>query len=310
MKKNVLILASLFTSVLCLVGCNPMQNVKVEDVAKDLVSSSFEKTETRSKTVVDGLCMSIQEYTITDAAKHEITLFSYAYGDKVQAEETPVLMNYEMVGLAENNLGLNYNLIANGEKTPVLYWGNSLVIKGDTIGDAKAPIANLKKIGENFPNHEWKYVEEKLVILYDTIVKNDTTITSVKRPDPETGKPVVVKDTTVKVVTVINADTIGNEYEYTCVYTFGRDEKTLENTGKRVETFKWYEMNEEKTAMVAKNDSAAQMDFHWGISSMTSATRFVLLIENEKKEINTLSVANFSVDKKSCDFASKTYKLQ
>ena len=135
MKTKVFLTAILSVSLACLVGCSQQEDVNVNELAGQMASTSFEKTVTRSKTVTDGLTMQIVEWTIVDAEKHQIAPFGYVFGDGVAEEWPSVVYNYEQGNINEDGLGVHYTFtpLGQGETLNVLYWGNSLIIKGDTI---------------------------------------------------------------------------------------------------------------------------------------------------------------------------------
>lgn len=308
--RNKFVAAGLFCSAILFLGsCHSQNDVSMEELAQDLTPLAFEKTETRSTTTVDGLSMTIVEWTI-DAEKKQIAPSGFTYGDGVETDMPSQFFTYEQGDLREGGLGMNYIFtpVGGGESLPVIFWGNALIIKGDTIGDASAPIANLKKIGSTFPNTAWEFYEDEYAILYDTIQQVDTVITSVKRPDPVTGKPIVVKDTTYKTVTTILADTLGKTLERSIFYSFSRDAQTKVNTGMRTEHTIVREVNADKTGVELKSDDTTEQTFHWGVASMTSATRFVLNIKNDDaQEIESLSVAKLDVNKGTVEIKSKPY---
>lgn len=310
MRNNFLFVAALIASLLTIVGCKPKNEVSVEEVANSMVGKSFEGTVTRSLTTVDGLTMSIVEYTITDAAAQEITVNSFAYGNKVQNEAAPFKYVYAKQGLGENGLGFKYQFTGqDGVVKDVLYWGNAFVVDGVTYGDAKAPIANLKKVDTNFPNHKWILSDTVFQVLYDTITYMDTTYQKVRRPGPD-GKPVVVVDTIIEKKTKILADTIGPKTVQNARYNFTRNAQ-FENAGHRYEKHEWFKLNADSTAMIPERaDSLIEYDFHWGIMTLTSATRFRLMTTVDGKDEKVeLGVANLNLDKGVVDLASKSYKL-
>ena len=300
MKTKHFLTAIFAASLVLLVGCNTQENVNVEDLAEQLGASSFEKTVTRSKTVVDGLSMQIVEWTIVDAEKHQIAPFGFVFGDGVQEEWPAVVYNYEQGELAEDGLGIEYKFtpLGTGEALNVLYWGNALIIHTDTIADASAPIANLKKIAESFSNSDWDFVDKELCILFDTISYIDTVITVVRRPDPVTGKPVFVNDTTIEKVTKVLADTIGNLRVTNKSYFFSRDAESFEN--KAIATFSetTFKLNEEKRTLEQDTHTEYVKHYHWGISSITSAKRFVVdVVDDETKEKGQLRMSAFDAAK-------------
>lgn len=310
MKHNNILFASVLAVVSVLFGCKPNNDVSVEDLAKDLTPAAFEKTESRSATTVDGLTMTVQEWTIIDKEKDLIAPSGFIYGDGVQDTLASVVYKYEMGSLCNGGLGMNYTFtpVNGGDPLHVVFWGNALIIKGDTVKDAAAPIANLKKIDANFPNHAWQFREVEYCVNYDTIQYSDTTITSKKRKD-ENGNVIIVKDTAITTKTVVNIDTLGMSMEHIIMYSFTRDDKFV-NEGGRYEITTTWEPNADRTAMINKQETETEQFFHWGIASMTSATRFVLNIKDDKTgAIETLSVAKLDVAKGNVEIKSKAFKL-
>lgn len=314
MKSRSYIFSATFVAALLgLIGCSQITPVDVADVAKDLAPGSFAGTETRSKTVVDGLTMTVDEWTISDAAASKIEYTQYAFGNGVQKEIAPVAYTYAAGQMAAGNLGINYvftPLKDGAEPLDVLFWGNALIIKGDTVGDGAAPIVNLKKIDEAFSNTKWLLDEQEYHILYDTLQyeQRDT----VKHVGVVDGKKQWIIDTIiVKTVSEINADTIGLKYHHTCNYAFLRDGATAENSGSRAETFEWYDMNEEKDDVKLVKDSVAGSNFHWGIDQIVSASRFALnLQDNDTKEVKRISLSGLDVTKKfSVNISNYDYKM-
>ena len=285
----------------------------MNELAGQMASTSFEKTVTRSKTVTDGLTMQIVEWTIVDAEKHQIAPFGYVFGDGVAEEWPSVVYNYEQGEINADGLGVHYTFtpLGSGEALNVLYWGNSLIIKNDTISDATAPIANLKKIAADLSNTKWHFESREFYILYDTIEKNDTIIKPVKRPDPVTGKPIVVMDTTIKVVKEYLQDTLGATLTTKSDYAILRDASTLANTLTITTYEEKKKVNEAGDALVADGEpTTVTTTYHWGIASMTSAKRFVLNIKDDKTgEITQLRLSGFDKGKGLLTIGNDEHKI-
>ena len=313
MKTKVFLTAILSVSLACLVGCSQQEDVNVNELAGQMASTSFEKTVTRSKTVTDGLTMQIVEWTIVDAEKHQIAPFGYVFGDGVAEEWPSVVYNYEQGEINADGLGVHYTFtpLGSGEALNVLYWGNSLIIKNDTISDATAPIANLKKIAADLSNTKWHFESRDYYILYDTIVRNDTVIKPVKRPDPVTGKPIVVMDTTIKVVKEYLQDTLGATLTTKSDYAILRDASTLANTLTITTYEEKKKVNEAGDALVADGEpTTVTTTYHWGIASMTSAKRFVLNIKDDKTgEITQLRLSGFDKAKGALTIGNDEHKI-
>lgn len=299
MKNNFLFVAIAAAMMACLSGCeSSIPEVDVFDLANGMVDGVFEKVETRSKTTFEDMCLNVTEWTL-DTANHQIACMVYRYGNGVGETHEPVNYSYAKGAMNADGLGIHYTFtpVAGGEAIDVLYWGNALIVGKDTIGEASAPSINMNKIAEKFPNHAWKYEKTDYQILYDTIQRVDTIISSVKRPDPVTGKPTVVKDTTYKNVTVINADTIGVLYHEIQTYEFVRDELTLANNCHHTQLIETFKMNEEQTAMVVdKEPQTVDKNYAWALSSMISATRFVITLQDGATSKN-LNLSAFDLTK-------------
>lgn len=313
MKTKVFLTAIFTASLVALTGCGKQENVNVEDLANQLTGSSFEATTTRSKTVVDGLTIQVVEWTIVDAEKHQIAPFGYVFGNGVTEEWPSVVYNYEQGQLSEDGLGMHYTFtpLGSGEALNVLYWGNSLIINGDTIADSSAPIANLKKIVENLSNTSWSFAARELCIFSDTLHYIDTTINAVRRPDPITGKPTIVYDTIIAPKTKVVLDTIGATYEGTKFYAIQRDEKTLETTLTETIEETTYAVNEADRTLVLDKKVAETNEYHWGIASITSAKRFVLNVQNVKTgEMKQLRMSAFDKAKGKLTIGNDEYDLK
>ena len=285
----------------------------MNELAGQMASTSFEKTVTRSKTVTDGLSMQIVEWTIVDAEKHQIAPFGYVFGDGVAEEWPSVVYNYEQGNINEDGLGVHYTFtpLGQGETLNVLYWGNSLIIRGDTISNASAPIANLKKIEADLSNTKWHFESRDYYILYDTIVRNDTVIKPVKRPDPVTGKPTVVMDTTIKVVKEYLQDTLGATSLIMSDYAILRDPSSKANTLTITKYEEKKKVNDAGDALVADGEpTTVTTTYHWGIASMTSAKRFVLNIKDDKTgEMSQLRLSGFDKAKGVLTIGNDEYKI-
>lgn len=313
MKKSFLFCA-FAAALLGLNGCkSSIPEVNVADVAKDLTPSSFAGTETRSKTVVDGLTISVDEWTIVDKEKSTIEHTFYSFGNKTAVDKAPVAYTYSLGEVAEGNLGVNYlftPITEGAEPLNVLYWGNSLIFGKDSVTDSSAPIANLKKIDAAFSNTKWVLNEIDYHILYDTLkIEERDTVKHVAVID---GKKQWVIDTIiVKSITKIDADTIGYKSIHTTNYAFLRNESSYENTGTRAQSFEWYSLNADSTDVVLDKDSSALKNFHWGFNSVTSATRFALNIEDdETKEMTRIGCSALDVTKKfEVNISNYIYKL-
>lgn len=304
MKKSFLF-GSVVAALMSLAGCqSPIPDVSVADVAKDLAPGSFAGTVTRSRTVVDGLTITVDEWTITDAEKATIAHTAYSFGDKAHSELSPVSYTFEMQSLVEGNLGCTYSFIPQadgGEALSVLYWGNSLIIGKDTISGASAPIANLKKIEANFPNHAWETEETEYFINYDTteVIKRDT----IKHVEVIDGKRQwVIDKINVDTLLDITSDTIAPKNVHFYQFAFWRDNTTYENTGMRLERIFHYALNEAGDAIdPAKTEieTIYDMNFHWGLAQITSATRFALYLQDDATgEITRVSLSGLDVEKK------------
>ena len=285
----------------------------MNELAGQMASTSFEKTVTRSKTVTDGLTMQIVEWTIVDAEKHQIAPFGYVFGDGVAEEWPSVVYNYEQGNINEDGLGVHYTFtpLGQGETLNVLYWGNSLIIKGDTISNASAPIANLKKIAADLSNTKWHFESRDYYILYDTLEKTDTIIKPVKRPDPVTGKPTVVMDTTIKVVKEYLQDTLGATSLIMSDYAILRDPSSKANTLTITKYEEKKKVNEAGDALVADGEpTTVTTTYHWGIASMTSAKRFVLNIKDDKTgEMSQLRLSGFDKAKGVLTIGNDEHKI-
>ena len=285
----------------------------MNELAGQMASTSFEKTVTRSKTVTDGLTMQIVEWTIVDAKKHQIAPFGYVFGDGVAEEWPSVVYNYEQGDINEDGLGVHYTFtpLVQGEALNVLYWGNSLIIKGDTISNASAPIANLKKIAADLSNTKWHFESRDYYILYDTLEKTDTIIKPVKRPDPVTGKPIIVMDTTIKVVKEYLQDTLGATSLIMSDYAILRDPSSKANTLTITKYEEKKKVNDAGDALVADGEpTTVTTTYHWGIASMTSAKRFVLNIKDDKTgEITQLRLSGFDKGKGLLTIGNDEHKI-
>ena len=313
MKTKVFLTAILSVSLACLVGCSQQEDVNVNELAGQMASTSFEKTVTRSKTVTDGLSMQIVDWTIVDAEKHHIAPLGYEFGDGIAEEWPSVVYNYEQGEINEDGLGVHYTFtpLGQGEVLNVLYWGNSLIIKGDTISNASAPIANLKKIVADLPNTKWHFEKSEYYILYDTLEKTDTIIKPVKRPDPVTGKPTVVMDTTIKVVKEYLQDTLGATSLIMSDYAILRDPSSKANTLTITKYEEKKKVNEAGDALVADGEpTTVTTTYHWGIASMTSAKRFVLNIKDDKTgEMSQLRLSGFDKGKGLLTIGNDEHKI-
>ena len=285
----------------------------MNELAGQMASTSFEKTVTRSKTVTDGLTMQIVEWTIVDAEKHQIAPFGYVFGDGVAEEWPSVVYNYEQGEINEDGLGVHYTFtpLGQGETLNVLYWGNSLIIKGDTISNASAPIANLKKIAADLSNTKWHFESRDYYILYDTLEKTDTIIKPVKRPDPVTGKPIIVMDTTIKVVKESLQDTLGATSLIMSDYAILRDPSSKANTLTITKYEEKKKVNDAGDALVADGEpTTITTTYHWGVASMTSAKRFVLNIKDDKTgEMSQLRLSGFDKGKGLLTIGNDEHKI-
>lgn len=285
----------------------------MNELAGQMASTSFEKTVTRSKTVTDGLSIQVVEWTIVDAEKHQIAPFGYVFGDGIAEEWPSVVYNYEQGEINEDGLGVHYTFtpLGQGETLNVLYWGNSLIIKGDTISNASAPIANLKKIAADLSNTKWHFESRDYYIIYDTLEKTDTIIKPVKRPDPVTGKPTVVMDTTIKVVKEYLQDTLGATSLIMSDYAILRDPSSKANTLTITKYEEKKKVNEAGDALVADGEpTTVTTTYHWGIASMTSAKRFVLNIKDDKTgEMSQLRLSGFDKAKGVLTIGNDEHKI-
>ena len=285
----------------------------MNELAGQMASTSFEKTVTRSKTVTDGLSIQVVEWTIVDAEKHQIAPFGYKFGDGIAEEWPSVVYNYEQGEINEDGLGVHYTFtpLGQGEVLNVLYWGNSLIIKGDTISNASAPIANLKKIVADLPNTKWHFEKSEYYILYDTLEKTDTIIKPVKRPDPVTGKPIIVMDTTVKVVKEYLQDTLGATSLIMSDYAILRDPSSKANTLTITKYEEKKKVNDAGDALVADGEpTTVTTTYHWGVASMTSAKRFVLNIKDDKTgEMSQLRLSGFDKAKGVLTIGNDEHKI-
>ena len=285
----------------------------MNELAGQMASTSFEKTVTRSKTTTDGLTMQIVEWTIIDAEKQQIAPSGYVFGDGVSEEWPSVVYNYQQGELNADGLGVHYTFtpLGSGEALNVLYWGNSLIIKNDTISNASAPIANLKKIATDLSNTKWHFESREFYILYDTIERTDTIIKPVKRPDPVTGKPIVVMDTTIKVVKEYLEDTLGATLTVKSDYAIIRDANTLANTLTITKYEEKKKVNEAGDALVADGEpTTVTTTYHWGVASMTSAKRFVLNIKDDKTgEMSQLRLSGFDKGKGLLTIGNDEHKI-
>lgn len=299
MKNNFLFVAIVAAMIACLPGCkSSIPEVDVFDLSNGMVNGAFENVETRSKTAFDDMCLNVTEWTL-DTAKQQIACKVYRYGNGVNETIDPVNYYYAKGAVNADGLGVHYTFtpVAGGEAIDVLYWGNALIIDKDTIADAKAPSINMNKIAENFPNHAWKYEQTDYHILYDTIQTIDTIITTVRRPDPVTGKPVTVKDTTYKEVTIINEDTIGVLYHEIQTYNFARNATTLANDCHYTQLVEKFKANEDNTAMIPDGDPVnVETNYAWALSSITSASRFVITLK-DGEEFKALNLSGFDLTK-------------
>ena len=285
----------------------------MNELAGQMASTSFEKTVTRSKTVTDGLTMQIVEWTIVDAEKHQIAPLGYKFGDGIAEEGPSVVYNYEQGNINEDGLGVHYTFtpLGQGETLNVLYWGNSLIIKGDTISNASAPIANLKKIAADLSNTKWHFESRDYYILYDTLEKTDTIIKPVKRPDPVTGKPTVVMDTTLKAVKEYLQDTLGATALIHTDYAILRDPSSKANTLTITKYEEKKKVNEAGDALVADGEpTTVTTTYHWGVASMTSAKRLVLNIKDDKTgEMSQLRLSGFDKGKGVLTIGNDEHKI-
>ena len=312
MKTKVFLTAILSVSLACLVGCSQQEDVNVNELAGQMASTSFEKTVTRSKTVTDGLSIQVVEWTIVDAEKHQIAPFGYVFGDGVAEEWPSVVYNYEQGEINEDGLGVHYTFtpLGQGETLNVLYWGNSLIIKGDTISNASAPIANLKKIAADLSNTKWHFESRDYYIRYDTLEKTDTIIKPVKRPDPVTGKPIIVMDTTIKVVKEYLQDTLGATSLIMSDYAILRDPSSKANTLTITKYEEKKKVNDDGDALVADGEpTTVTTTYHWGVASMTSAKRFVLNIKDDKGEMSQLRLSGFDKGKGLLTIGNDEHKI-
>lgn len=333
MKHNFLFVAMLLGAMTFLASCKGKDFADPVDVANEMSVAKFEGTATRSQvTVVDGT-MRIQQWDFTDKTPKTLTYTYAEWGDGTPAYyATPIEYNYERIGLAEKNLGVNYIFAQVDDPTnifPVLYWGNGFVIEGDSVLETGDKLVNFRSVTESFPNHDWvcELMTDSMAI--DTLNWDSVYVKNVKKWDEEHGKWILIKDTIVDTIAHVVKTKLGpltyrklsysfertagseNYYDFTdydSVYVYNEVIRHLDSTlneklGHKYYTYKvTYDVDREQ-GQYRLNEQI--IDGRWYLNTITSGSRFALVGENNRN----LSISAFSLDKKTTKIGNEEYKL-
>ena len=294
MMKNKLFLSLLFslTLGLVLVACKP--EVEVFESSKKVANATLIGTDSvRSGGVVSGTNIKVVEYKFLPENKAVRTVSTV--GDGVF--EAPVSMNfsYEME-YTNDYVGLNITFTpedAEGEPFVVYFNENVLVENGtDTLSETMAKLANLEKIMTDLPNTAWSFADSTLWIDTTKMDSVKMTVISSRQPDPVTGKPVIVRDTTYDTISYELYDTIGTMMYTKIEFSINRDNNTFANTGHYYYEYSVYDRDS------VKNESVSILkdyEARWGLYSITTARRFgVRMISEDKTQQDDLAISMYT----------------
>ena len=293
--KNKLFVSLLFslTLGLVLVACKP--EVEVFESSKKVANATLIGTDSvRSGGVVSGTNIKVVEYKFLPENKAVRT--ESTFGDGVYEAPTSMNLSYVME-YAEDYVGINITFTPeNAENEPfVVYFNENVLIENgtDTLSDMMAKLANLEKIMADLPATTWTYSDSTLWIDTTKLDSVKMTIISSRQPDPVTGKPVIIKDTTYDTISYELYDTIGTMMYTKVEFTINRDANTLANTG---HYFYEYSMYDREAVKIDSLSTLKDFDARWGLYSITTARRFgVRMISEDKKQQEDLAISLYDL---------------
>lgn len=197
--KNKFFLGALLAA--CLAGCqNSIPEVDVRDLANQMAPEKFEATPLRTRMVVADSRMTIDEWRIIDVETKKIQHTCRVWGDGVDSTSVPAVYTYAPAGLAADNNGMNFVFTGVNveEVLDVLYWGNGILVNGDTILNTTDDIESVNTLAASFPNNTWAYVGNLDSVFTDVVVWDTVYSKNVKYWDEALNRYMLRKDTIVE----------------------------------------------------------------------------------------------------------------
>ena len=293
--KNKLFISLLFTLIIgsLLVSCKP--EVEVFESSKKIANATLIGTDSvRSGGVVSGASIKVVEYKFLPDYKAVRT--ESTFGDGVYEAPTSMNLSYAME-YAENNVGLNITFTPeDAEIAPfVVHFNENVMIENgtDTLSETMAKLANLEKIMADLPNTSWYFKDSTLWIDTTKLDSVKMVITSSRQPDPVTGRPIIVRDTTFDTIYYELYDTIGTMTYTEIEFTLNRDANTLDNKGHYYYEYSQYTREAERIDSLS---TLKDYDARWGLYSITTARRFgVRMISEDKKQQDDLAISLYDL---------------
>lgn len=293
--KNKLFLSLLFSLTLgvILVACQP--EVEVFESSKKIANATLLGSDSvRSGGIVSGTSIKVVEYKFLPDNKAVRT--ESTFGDGVYEAPVSVNLSYTME-YAENHVGLNITFTPdNGENEPfTVYFNENVLVENgtDTLTDQVAKLANLEKIMADLPNTSWYFKDSTLWIDTTKLDSVKMVVTSSRQPDPVTGRPIIVRDTTFDTIYYELYDTIGTMTYTEIEFTLNRDANTLDNKGHYYYEYSQYTREAERIDSLS---TLKDYDARWGLYSITTARRFgVRMISEDKKQQDDLAISLYDL---------------
>lgn len=265
--------------------------------------------------VADGLLFTVTEYKFAEAGKG--VFVERQFGDGVSTSEKIFDFTWTLEQYGEQNVGRFVHLNAGENGTWDFLWQDGFIHddKGQ-VYEAAALEENAKKVMSDLPNTNWLFQDKELWIdttVLDSLKYYEKNV-KVVVVDPVTGdtlknskgndSTIIVKKEFVDTVYYNKYDTVGNKM--TLKVELALNKKNKANVGSYLYDYKEYNHD-----LTISKDSVVSYDFHWGLTSVTTAKKFkVAAVNDVKKDTTYFEISKFDKKKKVLTLGDHELKLQ
>lgn len=308
-KFSILIIAAL--CAFGLVACQP--DVDVMGGCDKITVNSIKGEQSLSLT--EGLKMTVIEYKFLENGQGVFVQREFGNGVKT-AEETYKFV-YALEEYGNHNVSRTVSIDAGENGKHDFLWKDGVLYDDQNRGLKAAGLEeNFKKVVKNLPNTAWAF--------HDTVLWIDTTtLDSLKfytKNVKDTvygadGKPlinsngkdsfIIVKKEFVDTVYYDVYDTVGNKSTLDIEIALNKDAKH-DNIG-----FYQYGYKEYDHELNLIKDSVVLFNYHWGLSSVTSAKKFVVTaVKDVENDTVIFEISKFDKAKKTLTLDEKDFDLK
>lgn len=310
MMKNKFYIAIFVSCCLAFSACE--EKVDVSGTCDKITESSIAGEHTLA--TVDGLSYTINEYKL-NAGEGVFVQRTFADGQKTT--EKSYKFTYLLGEYVDFNAGRYLDVTTEDNSSFKMLWRDGILFDAENAAlEATAVEENMTTIIKDLPNTSWSFYEKTLWIDTTTLDSLHCYTKNVREyvVDPATGdtlKNSEGKDS-IKIVEKNFVDTVYYDVYDTVGNKMTRDVKMqIKRTNNANTGTYYYDYREFNHDLTLAKDSVVDRTFHWGLKSITSAKKFVLVaVDDVKKDTVFFEISKFDKKKKTLTLEEREFKLQ